>query len=125
MNRAQSSSTRRRSTKSRKESSRRSPRRLGVAKREGVAPVGTRGRAWRRCTSNTTARSLANRDREDKEWRSLMPEMHFLVRWPDGHDQRCYSPSLVVREHLEVGRSYEVAGFVERSRTLLTIASER
>src|SRR6516225_4993869 len=54
-----------------------------------------------------------------------MPEMHFLVRWPDGHEQRCYSPSLVVRDHLEVGRNYEVAGFVERSRTLLTIASER
>jgi putative flavoprotein involved in K+ transport len=54
-----------------------------------------------------------------------MPEMHFLVRWPDGKEQKCYSPSLVVREHLEVGRSYAVSGFVERSRTLLTIAAER
>jgi uncharacterized repeat protein (TIGR04042 family) len=32
-----------------------------------------------------------------------MPEMHFVVRWPDGAEMRCYSPSLVVREHLEVG----------------------
>ncbi len=54
-----------------------------------------------------------------------MPEMHFLVRWPDGKEQTCYSPSLVAREHLEVGRSYAVSGFVERSRTLLTIAAER
>jgi putative flavoprotein involved in K+ transport len=54
-----------------------------------------------------------------------MPEMHFLVRWPDGVEQRCYSPSLVVRDHLEVGRTYDVSGFVERSRTLFTIASER
>ena len=48
-----------------------------------------------------------------------------MVRWPDGKELRCYSPSLVVRDHLEVGRSYAVAGFVERSRTLLTIAAER
>ena len=27
-----------------------------------------------------------------------MPEMHFLVRWPDGGEMRCYSPSLVVRD---------------------------
>jgi putative flavoprotein involved in K+ transport len=54
-----------------------------------------------------------------------MPEMHFVVRWPDGKEQRCYSPSLVVREHLEVGKSYAVPSFVERARTLLTLASER
>ncbi len=54
-----------------------------------------------------------------------MPEMHFHVRWPDGKEQRCYSPSLVARDHLVVGQSYEVSGFVERSRTLLTIAAER
>ena len=54
-----------------------------------------------------------------------MPVMHFLVRWPDGDEMRCYSPSLVVREYLEVGRSYPVADFLERSRTMLHIASER
>jgi putative flavoprotein involved in K+ transport len=54
-----------------------------------------------------------------------MPEMHFVVRWPDGIEQRCYSPSLVARDHLQIGGTYSVAGFVERSRTLLTIASER
>jgi uncharacterized repeat protein (TIGR04042 family) len=54
-----------------------------------------------------------------------MPEMHFTVRWPDGGEMRCYSPSLVVREHLEVGHSYTVADFLGRSRTALQIGSER
>jgi uncharacterized repeat protein (TIGR04042 family) len=54
-----------------------------------------------------------------------MPEMHFVVRWPDGAEMRCYSPSLVVREYLEVGRSYALADFVERSRTMLNIGSDR
>ena len=54
-----------------------------------------------------------------------MPEMHFHVRWPDGDDMRCYSPSLVVREYLEVGRTYLLPDFLERSRTMLNIGSER
>lgn len=54
-----------------------------------------------------------------------MPEMHFTVRWPDGSEMRCYSPSLVVREYLEVGRSYPLADFLARSRTMLGIGSER
>jgi uncharacterized repeat protein (TIGR04042 family) len=51
--------------------------------------------------------------------------MHFLVRWPDGAETRCYSPSLVVREHLEVGRAYSLSDFLARSRTMLNIGSER
>jgi len=51
--------------------------------------------------------------------------MHFTVRWPDGAETRCYSPSLVVREYLEVGRSYPLPDFMERSRTMLNIGSER
>lgn len=54
-----------------------------------------------------------------------MPEMTFHVRWPDGEAARCWSPSLVVREHLEAGTSYTVEDFVERSRTALLIGSER
>jgi uncharacterized repeat protein (TIGR04042 family) len=54
-----------------------------------------------------------------------MPEMHFVVRWPEGDELRCYSPSLVVRDYLEVGRTYPIDEFVERSRTMLGIASER
>jgi len=54
-----------------------------------------------------------------------MPEMHFLVRWPDGGEMRCYSPSLVVREYLQVGQVYPLGDFMERSRTMLNIGSER
>ena len=54
-----------------------------------------------------------------------MPEMHFEVRWPDGQTLNCYSPSLVVREHLAVGSSYPLPEFVQRARTALNTASER
>jgi uncharacterized repeat protein (TIGR04042 family) len=54
-----------------------------------------------------------------------MPEMHFTVRWPDGAETRCYSPSLVVRDYLEVGRRYALPEFMQRSRTMLNIGSER
>ena len=35
-----------------------------------------------------------------------MPEMTFTVRWPDGRVEDCYSPSLVMQDHLEVGAEY-------------------
>jgi uncharacterized repeat protein (TIGR04042 family) len=54
-----------------------------------------------------------------------MPEMLFTIRWPDGTAEQCYSPSLVVKEHLAVGATYPVAEFLARSRTALSIASER
>ena len=54
-----------------------------------------------------------------------MPEMHFQIRWPDGQVDTCYSPSLVVREHLVVGGSYPVPEFLQRVGTALNIASER
>ena len=28
-----------------------------------------------------------------------MPEMWFVVRWPDGSSETCYSPSLVIKDH--------------------------
>ena len=54
-----------------------------------------------------------------------MPEMLFAIRWPDGSTEQCYSPSLVIREHLSVGETYEVAEFMRRSRTALMMASDR
>ena len=54
-----------------------------------------------------------------------MPEMRFGIRWPDGQREICYSPSLVVREHLAPGESYRVDDFVEKTRTALHIASQR
>lgn len=54
-----------------------------------------------------------------------MPEMHFLIRWPDGTAETCYSPSLVVKDFLSPGQIYPLADFLDRSRTALNIASER
>jgi uncharacterized repeat protein (TIGR04042 family) len=54
-----------------------------------------------------------------------VPEMRFLVRWPDDTTTSCYSPSLVVREFLDVGAAYPLGQFLDRVREALTIASER
>lgn len=54
-----------------------------------------------------------------------MPEMLFRVRWPDGRIEDCYSPSLVIKDHLEPGRTYPISEFRDHSRTALSIASER
>ncbi|WP_239078966.1 MSMEG_0570 family nitrogen starvation response protein [Cellulomonas marina] len=51
--------------------------------------------------------------------------MVFAVRWPDGVEERCYSPSLVVHDHLDVGGRYTVAEFVDRSTRALALASDR
>jgi len=54
-----------------------------------------------------------------------VPEMRFHIRWPDGRREACYSPSLVVQDFLAPGDSYALDDFVDRTRTALTIASER
>ena len=54
-----------------------------------------------------------------------MPERYVLVRWPDGPQQRIYSPSTVVEDFFRAGQRLPVDAFVERSRAALTIASDR
>lgn len=54
-----------------------------------------------------------------------MPETRFRIRWPDGRIVTCYSPSLVIKDYLATGESYALADFLDRSRTALSIASER
>lgn len=54
-----------------------------------------------------------------------MPEIRFLIQWPDGIQETCYSPSLVVKEYLESGSIYDLRDFLSRSRTALTIGSDR
>lgn len=54
-----------------------------------------------------------------------MPEMHFWIEWPDGHRERCYSPSYVVEEHLVEGQGYAVGEFLDRAGRALHEASER
>lgn len=54
-----------------------------------------------------------------------MPEMRFIVRWPDGSQTACYSPSLVMEEHLAVGARYPLDEFVRTSAAALAVASKR
>jgi putative flavoprotein involved in K+ transport len=51
--------------------------------------------------------------------------MHFRVKWPSGKVDDCYSPSYVIEDYLDEGKSYTVEEFLRRARTALTIASER
>lgn len=54
-----------------------------------------------------------------------MPEMSFLVQWPDGRQQSCYSPSLVMHDYLKPGAEYTVDEFVKLTSEALTVASDR
>lgn len=54
-----------------------------------------------------------------------MPEMRFVVTWPDGREEACYSPSLIIRDYFTEGQSYPLEDFVTRSREALHIASDR
>lgn len=54
-----------------------------------------------------------------------MPEMLFHIRWPDGTKETCYSPSLVIKDHLAIGTHYPLTEFLLRTRTALHEASER
>jgi len=54
-----------------------------------------------------------------------MPEMTFTVQWPDGSVEECYSPSLVMHDHLDSGADYTVGDFLDRANGALDIASER
>ncbi|GAN67800.1 MSMEG_0570 family nitrogen starvation response protein [Acetobacter orleanensis] len=54
-----------------------------------------------------------------------MPEMTFRVRWPDGAETECYSPSLVIQDHFTPGMTYLVPEFLKKADTALNEASER
>jgi uncharacterized repeat protein (TIGR04042 family) len=51
--------------------------------------------------------------------------MHFLIRWPDGTRETCYSPSRVVKDYLAEGQSYALRDFLDLSHAALSAASER
>lgn len=54
-----------------------------------------------------------------------MPEIQFQIRWPDGVEDICYSPSLVIKDYLTPDCDYPLNDFLERSRTALQIANQR
>lgn len=54
-----------------------------------------------------------------------MPEIRFQIQWPDGSQETCYSPSLVVKDYFIPNSDYDLEDFVQRLRTALKIASDR
>lgn len=54
-----------------------------------------------------------------------MPAMHFVVCWPDGSKDTCYSPSTAIEKHLTVNHPYTLEEFVTLSTRALDEASER
>ncbi|MPQ70512.1 MULTISPECIES: MSMEG_0570 family nitrogen starvation response protein [Pseudomonas] len=54
-----------------------------------------------------------------------MPAVNIRLRWPDGQESNAYSPSTIIYEHLEAGRSYVMGEFLHRAETGLNAASER
>ncbi|MEG3129167.1 MSMEG_0570 family nitrogen starvation response protein [Pantoea cypripedii] len=54
-----------------------------------------------------------------------MPAMHFVVCWPDGSKDTCYSPSTAIEKHLAVNHPYALEEFVTLSTRALDEASER
>ncbi|MBD0267920.1 MSMEG_0570 family nitrogen starvation response protein [Pseudanabaena sp. FACHB-2040] len=54
-----------------------------------------------------------------------MPEIRFRIEWPDGAQELCYSPSLVVKDYFAPQQSYDLHDFLQRSTEALQIASDR
>lgn len=54
-----------------------------------------------------------------------MPETYWTIRWPDGTEDRCYSPSSVIADFFAPGQTYSLADFTQRARKALELASGR
>lgn len=54
-----------------------------------------------------------------------MPDLTFRIRWPDGGEERCYSPSSIVQEFYTEGESYPLETFLRLSEQAFHAASER
>lgn len=54
-----------------------------------------------------------------------MPETWWTIRWPDGAEERCYSPSSVVADIFTPGETYPLAEFRQKARAAMEQASDR
>ena len=54
-----------------------------------------------------------------------MPAINFNIRWPDGSEDNCYSPSTVIREHFTEGDTLPLREFVAKAEIALDAASNR
>ncbi len=54
-----------------------------------------------------------------------MPEVNFKIRWSDGKEEACYSPSTIIKQYLTEDMTYPLDDFLERVRIGLNKASLR
>lgn len=54
-----------------------------------------------------------------------MPAVNFYVRWPDGKEEKCYSPSTVIYDYFKPGDVVPLSEFMRLAESALTLASER
>lgn len=54
-----------------------------------------------------------------------MPAVHFYIRWPDGQEERCYSPSTVIYQTFRPGDVMPLGEFMQKAESALNSASER
>ena len=54
-----------------------------------------------------------------------MPAINFRIRWPDGSEDDCYSPSTVVRDHFNAGDTMPLGQFMATADEALNAASRR
>lgn len=54
-----------------------------------------------------------------------MPAVHYTLRWPDGRETSCYSPSRAVCEFLQPGTDYRLGDFLARMRQATAQADAR
>lgn len=54
-----------------------------------------------------------------------MPAINFSIRWPDGSEESCYSPSTIVRQHFKPGDTMPLNEFISIAEVAMDAASER
>lgn len=54
-----------------------------------------------------------------------MPAINFEITWPDGETKTYYSPSTIIRDHLQTGDQFTLDDFNLRIDAALNAASER
>lgn len=54
-----------------------------------------------------------------------MPDLTFRIRWPNGDEEACYSPSSIIRNFFQEGEAYPLDEFVDLIEKAFEAASER
>lgn len=54
-----------------------------------------------------------------------MSEVRFRIEWPDGAQELCYSPSLVIKDYFNPSETYDLQDFVQRSTAAFQTVSDR